>query len=197
MPWITFPRARVRVSPFVLPAALFMLALESALPFAVLILSALIHESGHLLALKKQGARPRRIDVLPMGAVIVCPEGLACKEELAVALAGPAFSFAAALVCFFAFLISGGVYPLYACLINALLAFFNLLPLKKLDGGKALFNLLCIRGTDCAENARVCSAANTCAAALCAVLALAAFFYSGFNPGAAVLMLSLAMQLFR
>ena len=173
-----------------------MLALESALPFAVLALSALIHESGHLLALKKNGARPRRIDVMPMGAVIVCPEGIACKEELAVALAGPAFSFAAALACFFAFLLTGGVYPLYACLINALLAFFNLLPLKKLDGGKALFNLLCVRGADCERCARVCSAANVCAAALCALLALAAFFNSGFNPGVAVLVLSLAMQLF-
>ncbi|MBO4277469.1 MAG: hypothetical protein J5925_03615, partial [Clostridia bacterium] len=145
MPWIIFPRLRLRVSAFALPAILLLIALESALPFAVLVLSALFHELGHLLALKKCGVRPRRTDLLPMGAVIVCPEGLSYREELFVALAGPFFSFAAALFCGVFYAFCGGVYPLYACLVNSLLAFFNLLPIKKLDGGKALFCLLCLK----------------------------------------------------
>lgn len=185
----------MRVSAFVLPAALLMLALESALPFALLAASALFHECGHLLALKIHGARPRRIDLLPMGALIVCPEGMPYKTEFTVALAGPAFSFAAAAASGAAYLLFGGVYPLYACLINALLAFFNLLPVKKLDGGKALCCLAAMRGADAESSARICDTANALSVAFCALLAAAAFVCSGFNPGAAVLMLSLAAQI--
>ena len=194
MPWITFPRVRVRVSAFCLSAALFMLALESAVPFAVLMLSALWHELGHLFALKKCGARPRRIDLLPMGALIVCPEGLSYGEELRVALAGPLFSFAAALAGCAAYLLCGGVYPLFACIINSLLALFNLMPAIKLDGGKALYFLLCAKGADRRKTARVCFAANVCALFVCGTLAVSAWIASGFNAGVIVLFLSLALQ---
>lgn len=90
--YILFPRLRLRVSAFALPGALLLIYCEGLLPFCILFLSCLLHEFGHLAALCICKCRYRRMDILPMGALIVCPEGMPYKKELAVALAGPAAS---------------------------------------------------------------------------------------------------------
>ncbi|MBO4453223.1 MAG: hypothetical protein J5793_04750, partial [Clostridia bacterium] len=154
--YIVVPRLRLRISVFALPVLIFMLSVEGAIPFCILFLSALIHEAGHLAALRSLSARPRRIDVLPMGALIVCPEGLDDASELRVALAGPAFSLLAAALCALLFAAAGSEYALFGSAVNLFLAAFNLLPGKKLDGGKALYCLISIKNRkDTAE--RICS----------------------------------------
>ena len=98
--FILFPRLRLRVSVFALPAFGLMLWCEGAMPFTILILSALCHEMGHITAMLLTKHRPRRIDVLLMGALIVCPEGISHRDDLIIALCGPltslclAFAFA-------------------------------------------------------------------------------------------------------
>ena len=86
--YILFPRLRLRVSAFALPGALLLIYCEGLLPFCILFLSCLLHEFGHLAALCICKCRYRRMDILPMGALIVCPAGMPYKKELAVALAG-------------------------------------------------------------------------------------------------------------
>lgn len=189
--YILFPRLRLRVSAFALPGALLLIYCEGLLPFCILFLSCLLHEFGHLAALCICKCRYRRMDILPMGALIVCPEGMPYKKELAVALAGPAASAlgcAAALAFFAAF---GSVPALYAFAVGAVLCLFNLMPAKRLDGGKALLNyLLMHKEKDTAE--RICSAVSSVVFVLLFVLAAAVYFALDGNAGV-MLMLTLLL----
>lgn len=189
--YILFPRLRLRVSPFALPGALLLIYCEGLLPFCILFLSCLLHEFGHLAAICICKCRYRRMDILPMGALIVCPEGMPYKKELAVALAGPAASAlgcAAALAFFAAF---GSVSALYAFVVGAVLCLFNLMPAKRLDGGKALLNyLLMHKEKDTAE--RICSAVSSVVFVLLFALAAAVYFALDGNAGV-MLMLTLLL----
>lgn len=189
--YILFPRLRLRVSAFALPGALLLIYCEGLLPFCILFLSCLLHEFGHLSALCICKCRYRRMDILPMGALIVCPEGMPYKKELAVALAGPAASAlgcAAALAFFAAF---GSVSALYAFAVGAVLCLFNLMPAKRLDGGKALLNyLLMHKEKDTAE--RICSAVSSVVFVLLFALAAAVYFALDGNAGV-MLMLTLLL----
>lgn len=189
--YILFPRLRLRVSAFALPGALLLIYCEGLLPFCILFLSCLLHEFGHLAAICVCKCRYRRMDILPMGALIVCPEGMPYKKELAVALAGPAASAlgcAAALAFFAAF---GSVSALYAFAVGAVLCLFNLMPAKRLDGGKALLNyLLMHKEKDTAE--RICSAVSSVVFVLLFALAAAVYFALDGNAGV-MLMLTLLL----
>lgn len=189
--YILFPRLRLRISAFALPGALLLIYCEGLLPFCILFLSCLLHEFGHLAALCICKCRYRRMDILPMGALIVCPEGMPYKKELAVALAGPAASAlgcAAALAFFAAF---GSVSALYAFAVGAVLCLFNLMPAKRLDGGKALLNyLLMHKEKDTAE--RICSAVSSVVFVLLFALAAAVYFALDGNAGV-MLMLTLLL----
>ena len=189
--YILFPRLRLRGSAFALPGALLLIYCEGLLPFCILFLSCLLHEFGHLAALCICKCRYRRMDILPMGALIVCPEGMPYKKELAVALAGPAASAlgcAAALAFFAAF---GSVSALYAFAVGAVLCLFNLMPAKRLDGGKALLNyLLMHKEKDTAE--RICSAVSSVVFVLLFALAAAVYFALDGNAGV-MLMLTLLL----
>ena len=192
--FVILPRLRVRLSVFALPAAILMISLEGFIPFSILMLSAFLHEAGHLTALKVMRYRYRRIDILPMGALIVCPEGIPDRDELIIALAGPLFSLAAALVTGAVFAASLNVYCLFALCINVFLALFNLLPNAKLDGGKALYCFLALYNKkDAAE--RICFAASLTATAFISVAAVVCWILSGRNYGVLLLFAAVLIQL--
>lgn len=192
--YLVIPRYRLRISVFAIPVLLILLSLEGGLPFFILMLSAILHEFGHLLALKVCGFRPRRIDILPMGALIVCPEGLADREEIKVALAGPVFSLFGAVISAVIFAVTSNIYVFFAFFINSALLIFNLIPNKKLDGGKALLCFLRLKKEkDTAE--RICSAVSALVTILFAVTALICWYISDFNTGVLLLLTSLMLQL--
>lgn len=191
--FLVFPRLRLRISVFALPALLIMLWLEGLFPFLLLVASALVHELGHVFAIKTLGCRARRIDVLPMGALIVCPEGLSYRDETVIALSGPMFSLAASLIAICAYALSKNVYLFFFSFINLFLAVFNLLPVKRSDGGKALFCLLMHGNKENAE--RICLTASKCSKLLLVLLISAGMVLSDFNLGAAMLSIALIFQL--
>lgn len=113
--------------------------------------SVLLHELGHALMARRFGIRTRRIVLSPIGGVAQL-EGMpaAPRQELAVALAGPAVNFAlAAALWVFSPLFAG--MPLLASMVggvmvaNLVLGTFNLLPAFPMDGGRALRALLAER----------------------------------------------------
>lgn len=191
--FLVFPRVRLRVSVFALPSLLCMLWLEGALPFLMLIASAMLHESGHLLAMRSVGSVARRVDILPMGALIVCPEGLSYRDEAVIALSGPMFSLAASFIAFCIYALSKNVYLFFFGFINLFLAVFNLLPVKRSDGGKALFCLLMQRNIENAD--RICSFASIASRLTVLTLASVSIALSGYNLGVILLLFALLLQL--
>lgn len=110
--------------------------------------SVLLHELGHALVARRFGIRTRGITLLPIGGVAALEgEPRNPKQELAIALAGPAVNFVLAGGLFAVTAITGLGSGLLGSLMvaNLMLGVFNLIPAFPMDGGRALRAFLATR----------------------------------------------------
>lgn len=132
-------------------------------PLAAVLSAAILHELGHWAALRLLGARLLSLRLGALGAVMETDSGrLSYGGELAAVLAGPGTN----LLCALALSALG---PGTEALVGAhlILGAFNLLPVRPLDGGRALCLLLTwLLGPRGEEVARWISAVSALAAAV-------------------------------
>lgn len=145
----------------------------------IFVMTALLHECGHIFCAQRLGFKCERIKIMPYGAAAVCDiEGIKVGDEIALALAGPAVNAAlcvglAGLWWFFP-----DTYAFTDTLMAANLSMLavNLLPAYPLDGGrvaKCLFSKL--------FGARVAEIILKAIAAVVAGVFIALFFVFGYN----------------
>ena len=129
---------RVQVTGgFVLLTAWFVLA-NGWEPLVTVLGAAAFHELGHWIALRILGAKAAALRLSVLGAAMEVDSGrLSYGRELAAVLAGPAGNLLAALALTAA---ARGRWPA-AVGANLVLCAFNLLPIRPLDGGRALYLL--------------------------------------------------------
>ena len=152
---------------FLLLAWLNYLDTQGLVPMAMA--ACALHELGHFLTLRRLGGRVRLIRLTAAGAEMVLSRPLGYWQEGLTALAGPGVNLLLALL-FCAW--PGGT--VFAGL-NLVLACFNMLPVGRLDGGRALYcTLALLAGPGLAAGARGWLDLLCTAAALAAGLALAA-----------------------
>jgi Zn-dependent protease len=148
--WVAFVQYQVRQSAVdAVVGVLFILVL-----FGVVVL----HELGHALAARRYGIPTRDITLLPIGGVARLermPEDP--RQEMIVALAGPAVNVILAGLAFGVILLGEGLAPLHGMMesvggilyqflfVNVGLALFNLLPAFPMDGGRVLRAVLAMR----------------------------------------------------
>ena len=123
-----------------------------------LFISVVLHEYGHALTARKFGVKTRDITLYPIGGVASLeriPEEP--KQELWVALAGPAVNLIIAIGLFVGLVASNALEPLSSISLtggsfierlmvtNLVLVGFNLLPAFPMDGGRVLRSLLALR----------------------------------------------------
>lgn len=122
----------------------FIISLSSPFNVIITVFSSLLHETGHLMAMSFSGNKPQcvRFEITGMNIKRQPSMKISTKNELIIALGGPmANAFVFLLSCIFLcfsenekiFIIAG---------VNLILMTFNLLPVKRLDGGMALYFLL-------------------------------------------------------
>lgn len=126
------------------PAAVIVLMLWDNSNFILLCLFAsLLHEAGHALAMLIVHDCPRRVTMGIFGIRVERDRAcyLSYRAMVAVSLAGP-------LVNAFCFTLFWHLDQPTAAVVHAGLALFNLLPVSTLDGGEALYAMLCLRMTE-------------------------------------------------
>ena len=134
-------------------------AVISGVSFILALFSCVVlHEMGHALTARRFGIRTRNIILLPIGGVASMermPDDP--KQEIAVALAGPAVNLFIALALWLwlsvtnqlqgveQFTLQEGSFLQKLMLVNIILAIFNLLPAFPMDGGRVLRAALSMR----------------------------------------------------
>lgn len=132
------PPCKVQVTGgFVLLAVWFVLA-NGWEPLATVLGAAAVHELGHWIVLRLLGAKVTAFRLGVLGAVLETDSRrLSYGGELAAVLAGPAANLMAALALT---ALGKGRWPAAAG-ASLVLCAFNLLPVRPLDGGRALYLL--------------------------------------------------------
>ncbi len=121
----------------------FMLSLQTEnVLYAVLF--SLFHEIGHLAAMTALGNAPLSIRFELTGINIRRQQetGISLMREIIIALAGPFANLIFFVFLMLIYLQNGSVKCFNASCVNLILMTFNLLPVKGLDGGKALYFLV-------------------------------------------------------
>lgn len=105
----------------------------------------LLHEVGHLLAIYSFGYRAEGLTLSLAGAAIrVNSEYVPYRKEILIFLAGPGGNGVGCLLALILLRMNFTREGMLFFFSNALLALFNLLPIRGLDGERALFSLLCL-----------------------------------------------------
>lgn len=122
----------------------FIISLNSPFNVLVTIFSSLLHEMGHILAMSVSGNKPLsvRFEITGMNIKHQPSVKISTQNEILIALGGPASNAVLLLIsCVFLCFFENEKLFTVAC-VNLILMTFNLLPIKRLDGGMALYFLL-------------------------------------------------------
>lgn len=174
-------KSRIHISIFVLFIAPMLALSRDALFLCIALFGALFHEFAHISAMKIFGARIIRISVYPCGADIKADTShLTYRSEISVFISGPLASLLLSLIAFVFYHFSGGAYILFFAVSNFMFFFVNILPVKGLDGGRALEAFFYAK-YDLSFAQKVCDTLSTFAFAMLCILALLMLFLSGYN----------------
>ncbi|WP_119393677.1 metalloprotease [Salinibius halmophilus] len=141
--------------------------------FAIgLIIVLLIHEYGHIWAMRRAGLKVKGVFLIPfLGGVAVSERTKTNWQDFKIAIAGPFIGTLGAIVCWLLWLQTGNEFFALLSALGLLINIFNLLPIVPLDGGQVVKAAVFSLKSDVARYAML---------ALNAVLVVAAFYF-GFS----------------
>lgn len=185
----------MRISILALPSFLLVCYVEGIISAMIIILAALLHEAGHLVAMTACRAEITEIALEPMGARITY-DGIRTSyvDDLRIALAGPLFNLLFCLLGVTVFVFFKNEYVLLFVFSHLALAAANLLPVSFLDGGNMLYAALCIK-SDQTRAEKVCRVMNVFGRLIMLAANIFALVLSGFNVGFCVLLTLQAVTL--
>ncbi len=120
----------------------FMLATDRTGLALPTLCAVILHETGHLLAMWALECNPKSVNLIPASVKITMPFSKSFRNDIIIAVCGPAVNFLLFLVLYVNYLSFGSEVSLYYGLVNLLIGIFNIMPVKGLDGGTILFTIL-------------------------------------------------------
>ena len=171
---------KLKIHPLFFAVMLFC-ALFGGLPTALICLvTALLHECGHIFCAARMGFSCKQIKIMPYGAAAICDvEGIRAGDEVRLALAGPLVNAAICVALAGLWWFYPQTYAYTDTVMNANVAMLvvNLLPAYPLDGGRVAGCVL-----SKLFSKRVATIVLKVVAGVCAAALVVAFFFSGYNP---------------
>lgn len=141
---IKIKRAAININNLIIPIIIISLAMGFFIQYIITMGFIIAHELGHIAVASISGARIYRVRVLPIGlSAEIDDSGCSKYRKLSIYMAGPCINLIFVIL----------IYILIAChfvtkeltlgvYINMWLAFFNLLPILPLDGGRIAMVIL-------------------------------------------------------
>ncbi len=140
---------RFSVEPSALIPLILLLSKSEKKEVLLFLGAVLLHEAGHWIALLFSGCSVQSVTLSFSGARMETRDPyLSYKKELRVFLAGPLAGLLGCLLAWLSLRLHFTKGGMLFFSFNLLLSLFNLLPVKGLDGGGALFSLLCLYGEE-------------------------------------------------
>ena len=175
----------------------FIISLNSPSNVLVTVISSLLHEMGHLLIMTSVGNKPQvvRFEITGMNIIRQPDLKISTKNEVLIALGGPFVNF----LCFFLSVIILCFYEnetilTFGC-INLILMTFNLLPIKKLDGGMALYYIL-LQKYDNLTCSKILKITSVFFITLIYIWGIYAFISSKYNISLIIIAIFLTLSMF-
>lgn len=178
----TVRNCRVELSFLFVAVVTFYLLIDRTGIAGVGLVAAVLHEIGHLAAMCLFSVPPEKIRLKPFGIEIAEKRGVrrSYGRDAAISLSGPAANLLFFALCCLGYSALSWEYLFHLAAANLLLALLNVLPVEPLDGGQALYALLCLRLR--MEHAqRVVEIVSFCVVFPIAVLGFLVLLRSGYN----------------
>lgn len=175
----------------------FVIAMNAPVNVLITIASSLFHELGHLLTMTAVGNKPQavRLEITGMNIKRQQSIKISTKNELLIALGGPFANGILFIICCFAICFYKSEFLLTVACINLILMTFNILPVKRLDGGMALYFLLSTRfeSQTCAQILKIISVIFI---TLIYIWGVYVFISSGYNFSVLIIAIFLTLSMF-
>ncbi len=125
----------------------FVISLDAPSNVLITLFVSLLHETGHLVMMISLKNKPEKVRFELTGINIIRNQStvISTKNEILISFGGPLINGLMTIIsCVLFQFYNSEIVVTFAC-INLILMTFNLLPIKKLDGGRILYFLLSIR----------------------------------------------------
>lgn len=193
----SFSGIKVEITFLFIAFIAFILSLKAPSNVLITILSSLIHESGHLVSMIAIGNKPSKVRFELTGINIIRNQDIRIsnKAEILISLGGPVanaivFVFCCVCLCFY-----NNDFILTVACINLILMVFNLLPVKRLDGGNALYYLL-IQKFDISFSSKILQISSVFFISLIFIWGIYVFVASKYNISIIIIAIFLTLSLF-
>lgn len=139
----SFLGTKIYVSFFFMAAVTIMLATDRTGYMLPTLFAVIIHEAAHLFVMWVQDCAPLSVRLIPASVQINKRFSFSRKNDILIAAAGPVANLLLCACFYFNYAAFGNMTVLYYSLLNLIIGCFNLLPVKGLDGGTILYNIIC------------------------------------------------------
>ncbi len=122
----------------------FVLSLNAPANVLITVISSLLHELGHLFTMCVIGNKPEKVRFELTGINIIRNQAIntGIKKEVLISLGGPLVNAIVFVICCLVLCFYSSQMLVTVAGINLILMTFNMLPIKRLDGGVTLFYIL-------------------------------------------------------